>query len=270
MRLPVSVYILISATFFIFLFALGATYPEIVTNTKISDWASAIFNGILAVMAIVAYKVAKDWKLALTEKEAINEGVNLKFNIIPKVKYKAMSIISSNDLKFNFIDNQEDIFRDEEDVICFFSSINELYKELNEFTDELINLKTSINLISTYNWVLCSSKSELLDIIINSEDTLFIKYHSLISDLNVCLNDAGMYFKKGKEIPHILHSSNGGEMKCIIDVLNKFMNQPKYRHDLLSKIDYFNEKTAMVLDAARNLSIPSESIHLLIVPKDSV
>ncbi|HGG8841390.1 TPA: hypothetical protein ACJJXJ_002361 [Enterobacter soli] len=268
MRLPVIVYILISATFFIFLFALGATYPDIVRSTKISDWASAFFNGIVAVMAIVAYNVAKDWKLGLTEKEAITEGVNLKFNIIPNVKYKAMGIISSNQLKWNFIGNEEDVFFDESDVKNFFSSINELYIELDEFTEELRKLNSSIVLINTYNWILCSSKSPLLDIIVNSEDPLYINYHSLVSHLNECLADAGMYFKKGKELPNILHSSNLGEMKYIIDVLNKFMGRSEYRNELLSKINFFIDTREAVLDAVRNLSIPTESIHHLIEPKD--
>ncbi|HHP1265436.1 hypothetical protein ACETTA_05725 [Enterobacter cloacae] len=268
MRLPVTVYVLISATFFIFLFALGAIYPEIVNNTKISDWASAIFNGIVAVMAIVAYNVAKDWKLGLTEKEAITEGVNLKTNIIPNVKYKAMGIISANHLKWMFLGNEEDLFYDESDVKSFFSSINELYIELDEFTEELMKLNGSIGLINTYNWNLCSSKSPMLDTIVNSEDPLYINCHSLVSHLNECLGDAGMYFKKGKEIPSILHSSNPAEIKCIIDVLNKFMMNPEFRNKLLSKINFIIDTREKIIDAVRDLSIPTESIHNLIEPKD--
>lgn len=54
-------------------------------------------------------------------------------------------------------------------------------------------------------------------------------------------------------------------MKCIIDVLNKFMKNPEYRTELLSKL--IIETREEVLDAVRNLSIPTESIHNLIEPK---
>lgn len=77
-----------------------------------------------------------------------------------------------------------------------------------------------------------------------------------------------MYFKKGKEIPSILHSSNPAEIKCIIDVLNKFMINSEFRNKLLSKINFIIDTREKVLDAVRDLSIPTESIHNLIEPKD--
>lgn len=80
MKFPPILYVLISLVFFIFLYALGAMYPEIVKSTKITDWASAVFNGVVAIMAVAAYFVAKNWKRQKMDEDAYQLSKEIVLN----------------------------------------------------------------------------------------------------------------------------------------------------------------------------------------------
>lgn len=88
--------------------------------STVTDWISAIANGVIAIITMFGYFLARNWKREATKEIMVENGIKILVEIMPNIKWG-----SSNTLHIMLIKNCLDRMEKMESVN--YRDINELY-----------------------------------------------------------------------------------------------------------------------------------------------
>lgn len=259
-------FILWLVAFFIFVLCISLQFPSLLKDVKITDWLSLVVNCVIAALAFCGFYYAKDWKESLTEKNALEEGIVLKYNALEEVNNSYVRFLPST-LKYLTPDYNTDGFFDDVTTEQFFNVLHDISSELDLARDSIYNTHASLDKIAFFGWGLRNDKFMEFSKIDSSLDDLYMLYFQLEKLINDFLSGMGAYFKNGSNFPYIKYSKVKVDVSDATNILNKFFSISQNRKELETIIDDMMEIRSLSLKSIDILMTRHKKIHDLIEPK---
>lgn len=205
--------------FLVFIFKISIHFPNSMKDVKITDWLSVAFNFIMALLAIWGVLYARNWRESLTESKALEEAINLKYQVIMKVYY-AFFTLSLSGIKYHIPDRVKGHVFDDYDTKGLFNSFHDMCNKLDCVRDAFFDLQASRERLVFFGWDFCTDKKNEFMKIDTSVDDLYISRIKLEGIINTVLSGHGVFYKAEFSFPRDKRNQENTDLDNLIKILN--------------------------------------------------
>lgn len=110
--IPLLISLLFTMLFLSFILFLAIIYPDIVLSTKITDWITCIFTGLMLLVAYKGFILAKDWKGDLTRDDGYRIALKIKDEQLHNLRLLSHTftyVTLAKTLSMDAINNPDDV-----------------------------------------------------------------------------------------------------------------------------------------------------------------
>lgn len=200
--LPIFAFLCI---FLIFIFLLGDKHPDIVKSTKITDWITCIFTGLMLFVAYKGFTLAKDWKGELTRDDGYRIALKIKdeqLHNLRMLSHTFSCVTLAKAVAVDAINNPDNILEGVNSTRKDIALIN--LKDIYDLTERMkictSDLAISFRNLNSVGWEVIPEKKKPIDDVINVINNSFEIIYPLFYASQELLGVASKIYRENSEL----------------------------------------------------------------------